>query len=1006
MRCENLAPFLDGELPPEQAEAMELHLAECPRCQHDLHELMQLEAMSLALAEENARNQPVRSPASEDRGGAAGAPVIPLRPRRSRVLLAVPLVLAAAAAVLLLWYWPTSNPGPLFAEVALPGLGAQRTIEGRLSYPGADHYRPYEVQRLAGATAVEQIPADTLADLQEGGDTHGLAAAWLLMGVRPQAEEKLELASRQAETANDAESDRALLALLDGDPETALEILDRVLEEEPQHPQALWNRALALRELGLFLAAAQAFEQVAALNEPGWHQEAREQAEKLRQLAHERKQGWNRIYEQRKELMRTGVGLTPADVADQPGLVRQFFYDAVRVTASRERLEALRPIARALDEHYGGTVLTAYLDRVSQSDLGQRAPLARAYMELFDSESHDPATARAWLDKGLAAGAASIDILLGFADHTGESWGRIPAEVLPVYRRLAEQSGDPWFALLAAERDATISIWQRDYDSALRVLTEALSRCDAAGIEIRCIYLQRLLGHVYTATYRLSDGRRHLMLGWVEARRTKNWQAEQLLLKPLADFAFRRDEVGTGSIAAARAYLDEVALREPSCANRLYRHRFLAPMLVAQNRLEAAREELTRAAELLASDTSCKAPPFSIQVALAQTYVLDPEPDAPEIAALQAQIEEFRSTGTRTPSELAFLEHIEGRLLIRRDRAAAHALLRKAIAMADELPAGDVPAQKARSHSYMRLIADASAHGEHERALSLIAEEQGLEAPDRCVVGIASEQEIVVVARGADGALATVRQPFGTGVAAERVVPEEIRRVLSGCETVDVLARAPYFGSPRLLPSDLAWRFRSRRTADVQPGRPRRQVIVADVEPPPSLRLPRLAMHLPHDGATMLRGAAATPRAVLAAIAEATEIEFHAHGILDTKLADTAFLALSPGTDGHYELTADDIRQQRLAGAPSVLLGACHAAHTTRFFHNPFSLASAFVEAGARVVIASPAPIPDADTNALFADLQQRLASGQLPAVAMRDMRMRAAGAAERGWINDIVVFE
>jgi tetratricopeptide (TPR) repeat protein len=826
------------------------------------------------------------------------------------------------------------------------------------------------------------------------------------MGGHDQAVENLDLVSRQAGAASDAESDRALLALLDGDPEAALEILDRVLEEEPQHPQALWNRALALRELGLLLAAAAAFEQVAALNEPGWHQEAREQARTLRALAQEREQGWRRIYDKREELLRTGAGLSPADVASQPGLVRQLFYDAVRVTASPERLEALRPIARALDAHYGGGVLTAYLDRVSRSDLGKRAPLARAYLELFESNPHEPGAARAWLEEGLAGDPGASDILLGVADHTGETWGWIPAEVVPVYRRLAEESNDPWFMLLAAEREADLSTRQRDYDSAIRVLTEAISRCDAAGIEIRCIYLQRLLGHAYTATSRVSDGRRHLMMAWVEARRTSNWQAEQLLLKPLADFAYRRDDSGTGSIAAARAYLDELALREPSCANRLYRHRLVATMLVVQNRLEAARQEFARAADLLAGDTTCKAPPFSIQVALAHAYVLDPARDAPAIAALQAQLEAFRGAGSRTPGELAFLAHIEGRLLIQRDRAAGHALLREAIAQADELPAGDVPAQKARSHSYMLLVRDASAHGEHERALSLIAEEQGVEVPDRCVVGIASEQEIVVVARGADGAILAGRQPFGAGVAAERVVPDQIRRALSGCETVDVLARAPYFGSPRLLPADLAWRFRSRRAGGAQPGLPRRRVIVADVEPPPSLRLPRLAMHLSQQDAAMLRGAAATPRAVLAAIAEATELEVHAHGILDTKLADAAFLALSPDADGRYELTADDIRQQRLAGAPSVLLGACHAAYTTRFFHNPSSLASAFVEAGARVVIASPAPSPDADTNALFADLRQRLASGQLPAVAMRDMRTHAAGAAERGWIDDIVVFE
>jgi anti-sigma factor RsiW len=51
MRCEHFIPFLDGELPPEQAVEARLHLQDCRRCQRELLRWMQLEALGLALAE-------------------------------------------------------------------------------------------------------------------------------------------------------------------------------------------------------------------------------------------------------------------------------------------------------------------------------------------------------------------------------------------------------------------------------------------------------------------------------------------------------------------------------------------------------------------------------------------------------------------------------------------------------------------------------------------------------------------------------------------------------------------------------------------------------------------------------------------------------------------------------------------------------------------------------------------------------------------------------------------
>ena len=80
----------------------------------------------------------------------------------------------------------------------------------------------------------------------------------------------------------DRDSDRAVVAMAEGDLPGALILVDSVLRQAPDHPQALWNRALVLRALGLPREAAEAFEGVARRGEPGWSEEAGIRARALR----------------------------------------------------------------------------------------------------------------------------------------------------------------------------------------------------------------------------------------------------------------------------------------------------------------------------------------------------------------------------------------------------------------------------------------------------------------------------------------------------------------------------------------------------------------------------------------------------------------------------------------------------------------------------------------------------------------------------------------------------
>ncbi|RKH08033.1 hypothetical protein D7V97_20725, partial [Corallococcus sp. CA053C] len=146
-----------------------------------------------------------------------------------------------------------------------------------------DQYLPFVPSRTGtpeeeDLQAGTRVPLRTLAALEERGDLHGIAAAYLVHGELRQAADFL---SRSAPSA-DRDSDRAVVAMAEGDLSGALILVEGVLRQAPDHPQALWNRALVLRALGRPREAAEAFEAVAHQGEPGWSEEAGIRARALR----------------------------------------------------------------------------------------------------------------------------------------------------------------------------------------------------------------------------------------------------------------------------------------------------------------------------------------------------------------------------------------------------------------------------------------------------------------------------------------------------------------------------------------------------------------------------------------------------------------------------------------------------------------------------------------------------------------------------------------------------
>jgi hypothetical protein len=395
----------------------------------------------------------------------------------------------------------------------------------------------------------------------------------------------------------------------------------------------------------------------------------------------------------------------------------------------------------------------------------------------------------------------------------------------------------------------------------------------------------------------------------------------------------------------------------------------------------------------------------------------------PGEAAVRAELDAARAAGSLDPAGAVLADVIDGALVIERDAAAGARRLEAAIARADALP--DHPAaRRARGWAYSLLAVHAARAGDHGRALALLAADKQLAVPARCAVGVAIDDErLAVIVRGPDGALAGRFDPAWPypGAAARPdgspapIVPPDLARALDGCDEVEVLARPPALGVPRLLPEAIAWSYRlpppaaaapASTPAAPTPAAPLR-VRVSGAVTPDALALPPLPAIEPAPGATVvdLVGPSATPSRVLAAIPDATEIELHAHGVADRTRSDAAYLALSPDPDGDYALTPARLAGVVLRGRPLVTLAACGGARGEPYLYEPDSLPAAFVRAGAVAVIASPEAVPDVDATRFFAAVRARAAAGTPLAAALRDERLDWLRRDPASWTRDVLLY-
>lgn len=987
--CERTALYLDGELPLDEEATAQAHLASCAACQAELADWVGMETAlsrsrsarpeAAALAEGSqdqiaaARQTPAyRRPAGARPGMAARQSRAPSRARWVAGAMAV-----AAIVVVVLFALRRSPPQALV-------LADTRTVEARLTAPAFDHHRPYRVGR--DASARELVPIEALAELEHSGDRAGLAAAHVVGGDMARATAVLEAMP----PSPSRDSDLAAVALA-ADPARALRLADAALAAAPDLAAAHWNRALALRALDLPLAAAAEFDAVAARGEPGWADEARARAAALRAAMHTRRPDFDRYLDTAAAMVARRTGPIEGElVARHPGLARRTLLDALATAASPDEARALAPLAHELDRLAGSDRASRMVADAAARDFSVRQRF-RADCGALAAGKLDAAHRGALLDALDAAGEAvadmRVDALLA-APASGPNVARLGRAIASLGNRGAD---DPWLAAQLARRDGRARLAAGDLFGAEQALRAAAPACRDPASRLICGYIDAALGELYERMRRLEEAELRFSAARAAFAVEGDVELDDHTLQNLVNLERLRDRDGV-----AEAYLEEIRLREPDrCQLARFVGESRAAIALAAGNVAAARARLPE----LRSDC-----PLSSLLLI----------DAIDIARVGTAADRDRAVAWSAAARAAggepgvVADIGEGRLRLDDDPVGGAARIRTGLAALGSLGAAPGTAGELRAWGTAALIGDAGRRGDWAGALALFAEELGREAPSGCLAAASLDNErSTAVVRGRDGMLrgSYQRDRKLDTVAADTIIPPALASALAGCEAVAVIARPPLHGRSELLPSALPWSFLGAGEPAIQHASPGRRVIVSDARPPASLGLPALAPIAPGPGddAVLIAGAAATPSRVQAELGRAGYVEIDAHGIVDAR--DAAFLALSPDADGRFALTAAEVGALHLAGAPTVVLGACRSAKQARYAAFRWSLPDAFLTAGARAVVASATAIPDDQGAALFAELRARIARGEPVARAVADLRVDRL-ARGQSWAAGLIVFE
>lgn len=1013
-RCDQLDEYLDDELDEVSARGFRHHLAECASCQLRLHERMQLIArMERAVDRAQAAPQaPRRKPARRARQPAP-------------IALFVTAGALSAAAMLLLVVGPRLRAGSRPATVVESGAGdaaaawlasiTTRADEAWLGEGAIGRYRPYTAPMAADA-ARPTAPPQVESALEQRRDWLTLAALRAWQGDHRSAGGAL---ARMPEDAPGRRSLAANVERADRRPDKALAILDGVIDAHPAYLPAWWNRALVLSDLGLDLGAADSFRRVAESRSPeasGWSDEAR-----LRATAHDREVGGRYADAFRAELagqdmMDAGKAMPPSVVKASPALARHFLYHALNTATSRDRVQALLPVAEQLDRlNEQGPVLRRAVERVLRADFSVRAPLARRYLALYkDAPGETP-------DR-LARDAARLRDPLFEAGVL--SMTPLSTQMVAAYEEQAQKTADAWWITRAQEARAQLLLDEDDPQAAQLYLARAIAGCRPE-VKYHCALLSRLLTAADRKLRQPDEAMRLAREGLSRARSNGEWATETYFLEEVAAIGRQRADLGL-----AQAASEELILR--GALERAVRRKLLEEAHASEERL---RDSEARAAgvAIFAHQNAAQIALDQLRADVAERH-LAAVPEQPRTrwlttAALLADTHSLRPAGPAGARALRLVEQhraeslglgqaelalVEARALMERDPARATVQAGAAL----KLIAAGVDRRDARrellADAYALLIHGASLTSDWSQALDLFAAEQSSAAPARCAVGISQDfDRLAVVVRDAEGRLRGRLQPgFRAALTAARLGDWALLDGLEGCPEVDVLARPPLLGRPDLLPPELPWRYRTAAAPATPAPSPRdERVLVTGVRPPASADLLPLPLWPRPDGPEpagplVLSGPRATPGHVLDRIRTATEVLIQAHGIVDAEVSNVSYLALSPDDTGRYALTARQILDTRLEGHPLVILAACRAAEPGPYRRQPWSLPVAFLQSGARAVVASTSVLDAREAEPFFEELRRDVRAGRSPAVALRDARRRAMALRPDTTLRQVMLFQ
>jgi tetratricopeptide (TPR) repeat protein len=975
MRCEQLGPFVDGELLPEEAAAFRKHLVACPRCQQEMHGLMQLSGLAEQARVQRPAEQPGIAPvviAAQDRRA---------RPRRAAWMGVVGAVAITAAMVLAI----RGHSTPPVAPNLLASLDT-RNVSGWPSALGPSAHRPYATVRGTTAPAPAALARAEL-QAEASGSVRDLATISLLRRDFQRADSYLTRLPESPATL----SDRGLVLMEQSRCDEALEYFDQSLRADPGYLPAQFNRGLCLRTLGLPQAAVREFAGVARANAGGWSSEASADERAAEEtIARQQKE--------RAQILEASQLLTNEQRPPDQDILRRFpsslrsgFYLALASTGTREELERLRKVARELDAAFGGDFLERHVIRALRDTSARRASLSRRFDELRRAASAGTPPGPGEAEHLLADARQSrqSDIAL----ETFESF--LFTDTGAVRASLVNDAGDPWFRVTLAYARAHQLTGAGRLDESERVLRAAQRECGSESMTLSCYWTHLELFEVYSQQGRMAEALREAKTAAADVRREFQPDYERKALLKAAEV-----QTASGQVASARALFEELIARQPErCAAAVYMMESLAEAYVASSDADSA-------AQALASAPACEFPQDPWRVALRLRLALL-QGDREGIARSKTLADQLAATSGLRPEEVEQARLLSAMASVElQEKGAAETLHRMLERSTDGDPGREVRSRRADARA--TLIFDALRRSDPGRGLSELASLLGTSRPERCALGLVEDVgRLGWISLDAQGNARSEWKSATTPRASPAVAPE-VREAFHACKVVDVLATGSLQGVEGVLPDEIAWRY---RLGEPLPSAPQaaapRRLVVQSATPPADLRLSPLGTSGLRSAAdwTVLEGRDATPVRVLDAMRSASVVDLEVHGWVDPLVSDGAALALSEDGQGRYALTPSMLRPGLLTARPLVMLGACRAAQGSPFRKEPWSLPNALVGAGAGAVLASRSDLPDAEVGSFFDRIRRRVEAGAAPAVALRDERL-ADVRLGRDWVRSVVVFE